>query len=225
MGIFQKLFGKEESNINEEERLSMTNVNIAIVYYSSTGSNYQLAKWAKEGVENTGATAKLVKVKELAPMEAIEANPAWKEHFEATQDVEEAHINDLEWADGIIFSMPTRFGNLPSQMKQFLDTTGGLWGNGQLVNKVVSGMSSASNAHGGQETTIMALYNTMHHWGAIIASPGYSDPVQFAAGGNPYGVSVTVGQDGVMQEDVQDAVKHQAKRTVDVATWVKKGQE
>nr|WP_090841078.1 NAD(P)H:quinone oxidoreductase [Alkalicoccus daliensis] len=203
----------------------MSELNVAVIYYSSTGSNYQLAKWAKEGAEAAGANAKLLKVQELAPMGAIESNPAWKEHYEATKDVQEASMDDLEWADAVIFSMPTRFGNLPSQMKQFLDTTGGLWANGKLVNKVVSGMSSASNAHGGQEATILALYNTMHHWGAIIASPGYSDPVQFAAGGNPYGVSVTVGQDGVMQENVEDAVKHQAKRTVDVATWVKKGQE
>ena len=62
----------------------------------------------------------------------------------------------------------------------------------------------------------------MYHWGAIVATPGYTDPVTFGAGGNPYGTSVTVGQDGKMIEDVQVAVKHQAKRTVTVAEWVKK---
>ncbi|WP_178075378.1 NAD(P)H-dependent oxidoreductase, partial [Pseudomonas sp. 2822-17] len=85
-------------------------------------------------------------------------------------DVPEVTLDDLEWADAFIFSTPTRFGNIPGQVKQFLDTTGGLWFNGKLANKVVSAMSSASNAHGGQEATILALYNTMHHWGAIIAS-------------------------------------------------------
>ena len=109
-------------------------------------------------------------------------------------------------------------------MKQFLDTMGGLWFNCKLVNKVVSAMTSAQNSHGGQEATILSLYTTMHHWGAIVATPGYTNPVIFGAGGNPYGTSVTVGQDRKMVENfsaVQVAVKHQAKLTVTVAEWVK----
>lgn len=85
-------------------------------------------------------------------------------------------------------------------------------------------MASAQNPHGGQEATILSLYTTMHHWGAIIAAPGYTNQVIFGAGGNPYGTSVTVDQSGKMVEDVravQDAVKHQAKRTVTIAEWVK----
>jgi NAD(P)H dehydrogenase (quinone) len=219
MSIFNKLFGQEKE-IN-----TMSNVKLAIIYYSSTGTNYQMAQWAKEGAEAAGAEVKIVKVPELAPLEAINSNPAWKAHAEETKDVPNVVMDDLEWADAIIFSMPTRFGNLPGQMKQFLDTTGGLWANGKLINKVVSGMSSASNAHGGQEATIQALYTSMMHWGAIIAAPGYTDAVQFSSGGNPYGVSVTVDQEGNMQEDVQEAVMHQAKRTVTIASWVKEGQQ
>lgn len=84
-------------------------------------------------------------------------------------------------------------------------------------------MSSAQNPHGGQEATVLAVYTTMHHWGAIIAAPGYTDEVLFKAGGNPYGTSVSVDQEGNMVEDVQGAVEHQAKRTVQVAGWVKNG--
>ncbi|SDZ48509.1 NAD(P)H dehydrogenase (quinone) [Evansella caseinilytica] len=201
----------------------MSNINTAIIYYSSTGTNYQLAEWAKAGAQELGAQTKIFKVPELAPQEAIDANPAWKAHLEQTKDVPEVKLADLEWADAIIFSVPTRFGGVPSQLKQFLDTTGGLWFNGKLVNKVVSAMASASNAHGGQEATILSLYTTMYHWGAIVAAPGYTDPVTFGAGGNPYGTSVTVDQNGKMQEDVEAAVKHQAQRTVHVAQWVQKG--
>ncbi|MBM7587194.1 NAD(P)H dehydrogenase (quinone) [Bacillus pakistanensis] len=203
----------------------MTNVKLAVIYYSMGGTNYQLSKWAEEGAAEAGAEVKVLKVPELAPQSAIEGNPVWKAHVEATKDVPEVTLNDLEWADAIIFSVPTRFGNMPSQMKQFLDTTGGLWFNGKLVNKVVSAMTSAQNPHGGQEATILSLYTTMYHWGAIVATPGYTDPVTFAAGGNPYGTSVTVDQDGKMVEDVEAAVKHQAKRTVNVAGMVKKGNQ
>lgn len=201
----------------------MADVNLAIIYYSSTGTNYQMAQWAEAAAKQAGAEVKVAKVKENAPMAAIESNPAWKEHYEATKDVPEADNDLLEWADAIIFSVPTRFGHVSSQVQQFFDTTGGLWAQGKLANKVVSAMSSAQNPHGGQEATVLSVYTTMHHWGAIIAAPGYTDQVLFKAGGNPYGTSVTVDQDNNMVEDVQDAVAHQAERTVQVAGWVKKG--
>lgn len=201
----------------------MANVKLAIIYYSSTGTNYQLAQWAAEGAKQAGAEVKVLKIKEIAPEAAINANPAWKKYVEATKDVPTATTDDLEWADALIFSVPTRYGNIPSQVQQFFDTTGGLWFEGKLANKVVSGMSSANTPHGGQESTIQSLYKTMIHWGAIVAAPGYTDPVIFAAGGNPYGTSVTIDQEGKMQEDVRDAVIHQAKRTVMISGWVKKG--
>ncbi|MCL6573779.1 MAG: NAD(P)H:quinone oxidoreductase [Bacillus sp. (in: Bacteria)] len=203
----------------------MTNVKLAVIYYSMGGTNYQLSKWAEEGAKEAGAEVKVLKVPEIAPQSVIDENAGWKAHVEATKQVPEVTTNDLEWADAIIFSVPTRFGNMPAQMKQFLDTTGGLWFNGKLVNKVVSAMTSAQNPHGGQEATILSLYTTMYHWGAIVVAPGYTDPVIYGAGGNPYGTSVSVSQDGKMIEDVQAAVKHQAKRTVTVAEWVKKANQ
>lgn len=200
-------------------------VKLAVIYYSSTGGNVKLAQTAAEGAREAGAEVKVVKVPELAPIEAIESNPAWKKNHEATQDIPEATLDDLEWADAYIFSVPTRFGNVPAQVKQFLDTAGGLWFQGKLVNKVVSAMSSAQNPHGGQEQTVLALYTSMMHWGAIIATPAYTDDSIYAAGGNPYGTSVTIDGEGNWQQDVSEAVKHQAKRTVQVAEWVKNGQQ
>ncbi|ELK47802.1 flavoprotein WrbA [Halobacillus sp. BAB-2008] len=217
MGFLNKLFGKQK------EMEEMANVKLAVVFYSMGGTNYQMAKWAKEAAEEAGAEVRLVKVEELAPASVIEANDAWKATVNATKDVPTASSDDIEWADALIFSVPTRFGNMPAQMKQFLDTQGGLWASGKTVNKVVSGMTSAQNPHGGQEATLLSLYTSMMHWGAIIASPGYTDPVLFGAGGNPYGTSVTVDQEGKMVEDVQAAVKHQTKRTISVAEWVKQG--
>lgn len=203
----------------------MDKVKLAIIYYSSTGNNYQMAKWAKEAAEELGAEVRIRKVQELAPIEAINSNPLWKNHYEETKDVPVATSEDLDWADAIIFSTPTRFGNVASQMKQFLDQQGGLWAQGKLVNKVVSAMSSAQNPNGGQEATVLALYKTMCHWGAIIVPPGYTDASIFKAGGNPYGTSATIGQDGKMVNDVEEAVKHQAKRTVTVAKWIKQGKD
>jgi NAD(P)H dehydrogenase (quinone) len=203
----------------------MASVNLAIVYYSSTGTNYQLAQWAAEGGKQAGAEAKIFKVQELAPSSVIESNPAWKAHMEATKDVPIVTPDDIVQADAVIFSTPTRFGNMASQMKQFLDTTGGIWFQGQTTNKVVSAMTSASNANGGQEATVLSLYTTMYHWGAIVVAPGYTDQSLYAAGGNPYGTSVSVDQEGKIKEDAKAAVMHQAKRVVNVADWLKKGKQ
>ncbi|MRX71244.1 NAD(P)H:quinone oxidoreductase type IV [Bacillus lacus] len=203
----------------------MANVKVAVVFYTMGGTNYQMAQWAESAAKEAGAEVRLVKVQELAPESVIQANEVWNTTVKTIENVPVATSEDLEWADAIIFSVPTRFGNIPSQMKQFLDMQGGLWATGKTVNKVVSAMTSAQNPHGGQEATLLALYTSMMHWGAIIATPGYTDPVLFGAGGNPYGTSVTVGQDGKMIEDVEAAVKHQAKRTVTVAEWVKKGSQ
>lgn len=203
----------------------MSKVKLAVVFYSMGGTNYQLAKWAEAGAKEAGADVKILKVEELAPMSAIEGNEAWKSTVDATKNVPVVTADDVEWADAIIFSTPTRFGNMASQMKQFLDSQGALWGSGKTINKVVSAMSSAQNPHGGQEATILSLYTSMMHWGAIIVPTGYTDPAIFSAGGNPYGTSVTVDQSGKMVEDVEAAAKYQAKRTVAVAEWVKKGNQ
>ena len=203
----------------------MNKVKLAIIYYSATGINYQLAEWARESAEESGAEVKLVRIKETAPDNAIDSNPAWRANYDATKHIPEATSEDIEWADAIIFSIPTRFGNVPAQAKQFIDIQGGLWAQGKLANKAVSAMSSAQNPHGGQEATILALYTSMMHWGAIIVPPGYTDNSIFAAGGNPYGTSASQGEDGKPVEDVKEAVKHQARRTIEVASWIKSGQK
>lgn len=201
----------------------MDSVKLAIIYYSSTGTNYQLAQLAEKAGKECGAgEVRLLKVQETAPQDAINANEQWRKHHEATQDVPTVSLDDLEWADAIIFSAPTRYGNLPSQLTAFLDTTGGLWSNGKLANKVVSGMTSAQNLHGGQETTLLSLYKTMYHWGALVATPSYTDPSIFEAGGNPYGASVSAGEEN-LQEKAGKAITHQVKRTLTIAGWIKSG--
>jgi len=130
---------------------------------------------------------------------------------------------DLDWADAILFSIPTRFGVMAAQAKQFIDQQGGLWAQGKLVDKVVSAMSSAQNPHGGQEATLLSLYTIMYHWGAIVVAPGYTDDSVFKAGGNPYGTSVSQGADGKPVEDVRDAVAHQTRRLLNVAAQLKAG--
>jgi len=190
---------------------------LSIIYYSTYGSNVQLAKWAEEEAIKLGAEVRVRQIQELAPQSVIDSQAPWKANQEATKNTPIATSDDITWADSILFSVPSRFGNVPSQFKQFIDIQGGIWATGKTVNKAVSAMSSAQNPHGGQEATLLNLYTSMYHWGAVVVTPGYTDASVGLAGGNPYGTSVTIGQDGKMVENVRPAVEHQVRRLLDIA--------
>jgi NAD(P)H dehydrogenase (quinone) len=194
----------------------MTEVRLAVVYYSTYGTNHQMADVAAEAARAAGAEVRLRKVRETVPEGIVAGQDAWRSQAERTAHIEEATNADLEWANAFLISAPTRYGGAASQMRAFIDQTGPLWATGKLANKAASAMSSAQNAHGGQETTVQSLNNTFMHWGAIVVAPGYTDPITFQSGGNPYGVTVTANGQGI-PEPVQEAVRHQARRLVEFA--------
>jgi NAD(P)H dehydrogenase (quinone) len=200
-------------------------VNVVVIYYSSTGTVYQLAQAVVEGAGKTGATAevRLRRVPELAPAEAIASNPQWAAHAEETADVPEATLDDLVWADVVLFGTPTRYGSPASQLKQFIDTTGGLWHQGKLADKVYTAFTSAGTRHGGHESTLMGLATIFHHWGGIIVPPGYTDPVQFQTG-NPYGASHTTAGGTIPPGEAElEGARYQARRAVEIGAALKAG--
>lgn len=190
-------------------------VKLAILFYSTYGTNHQMAEIAAEAARTTGAEVKLLRIAETAPDAVVNGQDDWKAQVEKVADIPVATPEDMEWADAYLFSAPTRFGTVPSQVRAFIDTLGGQWFNGKLANKAVSAMTSAQNAHGGQEATILGLYTTFMHWGSVIVAPGYTDQAIFATGGNPYGYSHTQGAE--FDEKAKASIGHQAKRTVEIA--------
>jgi NAD(P)H dehydrogenase (quinone) len=196
-------------------------VNAAIVYYSATGTVHALARAVAEGAEKAGAEVRLRRIAETAPQAAIDANPAWVQHLQDSADVPVAALDDLGWADVVLFGTPTRFGNPAGQLKAFIDAAGPLWFSGGLAGKVYSAFTASNTAHGGQESTILALSNVFYHWGGIIVPPGYTDPVQFRSG-NPYGASHVAG-DGPPGEVAVEAARYQGRRAVETAAALKAG--
>ncbi|MFD8593162.1 NAD(P)H:quinone oxidoreductase [Streptomyces sp. NPDC059637] len=200
-----------------------TPTKVAVVYYSSTGTIAEVAREIAQYAEKAGAEVRLLKAAELAPQAAIDSNPAWAANAAATADVPHATPADIEWADAVVFGSPTRFGNIASQLKQFIDTLGGLWAQGKLADKVYSGFTSSATAHGGQESTLLALYNSFHHFGGIVVAPGYTDPAKFADG-NPYGTSHVDAQgNNPVDDTTRAAARVQAERIVKIASALKAG--
>lgn len=185
---------------------------LTIVYYSSTGNTWQIARAIEEGARAAGAQTRLRKVRELASDDTVAAKPAWQAHLQATHDVPEATPQDLEWADGYVFGTPTRFGLPAAQLKQFIDTLGPLWAGGKLQDKAAAAFTGAGNAHGGQEATLLALHNMFYHWGSIIVPVGFTDPSVRASGGNPYGVSFTDGRGEPLPEQKLAVARYQGIR-------------
>jgi len=166
---------------------------------------------------------RLRKAAELAPEAAIAAKEAWAANAAASAWIPEAAPADVAWADAIIFGTPTRYGNVSSQLKQFIDTLGALWMQGQLADKVYSGFVTSATAHGGQESTLLSLYNSIHHFGGLVVSPGFTDPVKFVDG-NPYGTSHVDAQGtNPIGDDTRNAARHQAERVVRFAAALKAG--
>ena len=190
-------------------------VKLAVIYYSTYGTNFEMASIAAEAARAAGAEVRLLKVAETVPGEIVASVEGWQATADRTADVQTATPGDIEWANAFLFSAPTRFGVQASQMRAFIDTLGGTWAKGGMANKAISAMTSAQNAHGGQEQTLMSFYATAIHWGSIVVAPGYTDPAIFKTGGNPYGYSHTQGQP--FDDAAKASISHQARRLVEVA--------
>lgn len=187
-------------------------VRLAIVYYSTYGTNYHMASIAADAARTAGAEVRLLKVAETAPQAVVQGQPAWQAQADKTANIPTATAADMEWANAYLFSSPTRFGGMASQMRAFIDTLGGFWAKGGLANKAVSAMTSAQNNHGGQESTLLTFYYTAIHWGSIIVAPGFTDPAIFKTGGNPYGYSHTQG--APFDDAAHASIAYQARRLV-----------
>ncbi|HWK14571.1 MAG TPA: NAD(P)H:quinone oxidoreductase [Rhizobiaceae bacterium] len=190
---------------------------ILVLYYSSWGHMEQMAKAAAEGARQAGADVTIKRVPELVPDSVAKAA-----YYKLEQDAPIADPLELADYDGIIFGVPTRFGNMSSQMKNFLDQTGSLWAKGALVNKVGSVMASTATQHGGQETTIITTQIVLQHHGMIIVPLSYAyagqSGVDTIRGGSPYGMTTLSDSDGSRQPSAQEleGATYQGKRVAEI---------
>ena len=203
----------------------MPTTQVSVIYYSQTGTIHQLAQEYVAGAEKAGAEVRLRRVPELAPQSAVDANETWKAHLEATSDIPTASAADITEVDAVIFGTPTRYGNVSSQLKNFIDSLGPEWAQGRLADKVYSGFTSSATLHGGQESTLLALYNVIYHFGGFIVPPGYTDGVLFQTG-NPYGVTHVDGQGSIpIADETRQAARYAGGRVAGIAAQLAAGRD
>lgn len=192
---------------------------VSVIYYSSTGTVYQIAHALAVAATGAGAEVRLRRVPELAPQAAVDSRPQWRQHLDETSHIPYAGTDDVIWADGVLIGTPTRFGNVSSQIKQFIDTLGGAWYGGQLAHKAYGGFTCGGSRHGGVEMTLATLNTMFCHFGGVVVAPAVDDPV-LAPTANPYGTSHTLDTStgGLITSDTVAQAEYQAARLVAVAT-------
>ncbi len=202
----------------------MKNTKVLVVFYSTYGHIYEMAKAVAEGVKKIkGTEVSLCMVPETLADEILEKMGAL-EAKNKMENVPVCNVGDLEKADAIIFGTPTRFGNMAGQMRSFLDATGGLWKKGSLVGKVGSVFTSSATQHGGQESTILSFHITLLHQGMVIAGLPYSyqgqTQIEEVSGGSPYGASTIAGGQGerMPSKNELDAARFQGEYVAKLAS-------
>jgi NAD(P)H dehydrogenase (quinone) len=193
--------------------------NILVVFYSRDGSVETLAKAVADGAREAGAEVRLRRVPDLVSPDVMAKVPGWGERSKRMLGEYGAPTpNDAEWADGIIFGTPTRFGNTSAELKAFIDSLGGLWFQGKLNGKAAGAFTSTGGPHGGNETTVVSLFIPMAHLGFIIVPNGYTHEEILHGHGTPYGSSSTSGQTSAKPTAPELVVaKHQGARVTQVA--------
>jgi NAD(P)H:quinone oxidoreductase type IV len=204
-------------------------IKVQVVFYSMYGHIYRMAEAIAEGArEVEGAEVTLYQVAELVPEEALVKSGA-KAKRDAFAHVPVIKPDQLAEADAILFGTPTRFGNMCSQMRNFLDQTTRLWLNGALIGKVGSVFASTASQHGGQETTITSFHSTLLHQGMIVVGVPYSETrlvnMTEISGGTPYGATTLAGPDGsrVPSENELAIARFQGKHVATIASALVKG--
>ena len=197
---------------------------VLVLYYSSYGHIETMAQAVAEGAREAGAEVVIKRVPELVPEEV-----ARKSGFKLDQAAPIATVDELPNYDAIILGVPTRFGNMPAQMKNFLDQTGGLWFQGKLIGKVGSVFTSTATQHGGQESTILSTHTVLLHQGMVIVGLPYSFQGQMTlseiTGGSPYGASTIAAGDGSRQpsENELAGARFQGKHVAGIAAKLAAG--
>ena len=191
---------------------------VLVLYYSSYGHIEQMAEAVAEGARETGAEVAVKRVPELVPAEV-----AQKSGFKLDQKAPIATVDEMADYDAVIIGVPTRFGNMAAQMKNFLDQAGGLWFQGKLIGKAAGVFTSSATQHGGQESTILSTHTVLLHLGFVVVGLPYSFAGQMGvkevSGCSPYGASTIADGDGSRQPSANElaGARFQGKHIAQIA--------
>lgn len=191
-------------------------IDILVLYYSRKGATAEMAQLVARGIEEvSGARARIRTVPKVSTVceatadEIPESGPPYASH------------DDLQECAGLVLGSPTRFGNIASPLKYFMDSTSALWLSGTLAGKPAAVFTSSSSMHGGQESTLLSMMLPLIHHGMLVCGLPYTetDLMHTGSGGTPYGASHVAGDDSkrALSDEEKRLCKALGKRVAEFA--------
>ncbi|MDQ2075267.1 NAD(P)H:quinone oxidoreductase [Marinimicrobium sp. ABcell2] len=159
---------------------------LLVLYYSRYGATREMAQQIARGSAHVGGIDVRVRT-----VPAVSPTTEATEAAVPEQGAVYCTLDDLQHCSGLILGSPTRFGNMAAPLKHFLDSTGSLWVNGDLIDKPAAVFTSSSSMHGGQESTLLSMMLPLLHQGMVLVGQPYDEPAlsNTQSGGTPYGPS------------------------------------
>lgn len=189
---------------------------VLVLYYSRYGATDALAREVCRGVDSVKGMA--ARLRTVPPVSAVS---------EATEneipDDGPPYVSssDLAECTGIVMGSPTRFGNMSSALKYFIDSTGADWMKGTLIGKPAGVFTSTSSLHGGSETTLLTMAIPLLHHGMLYVGLPYSEEElsTTTSGGSLYGAThVTWGKNPDLLSDEEKVIAAKlGKRVAEIA--------
>ena len=128
----------------------MSNIKIAIVYFSKYGHTRLQAEAVRDGAASFKGSDVLL----LDAAEAVR------------------RIDELDAYDAIVFGSATYMGNMAAGMKSFLEATVTKWGSGTGKNKIAGGFTNSSNFSGDKLNTLQGMMIAAMQLGMIWVGVG-----------------------------------------------------
>ncbi|WP_346836963.1 NAD(P)H:quinone oxidoreductase [Microbulbifer sp. SAOS-129_SWC] len=194
---------------------------VLVLYYSRSGATANLAAELARGVESAGIAARLRTVPPVSPDTEASLPPV------PDSGAPYCTSDDLRHCAGLLLGSPTRFGNMASPLRYFLDQTSDLWLDGSLAGKPAAVFTSTGSLHGGQESTLISMMLPLLHHGMLIAGIPYSEAalMHTKSGGTPYGASHWAGANGSeLSEDERTLCRALGARVGNLARTLAQGE-
>tara|TARA_R110000782_G_scaffold17576_10_gene48988 strand:+ start:874 stop:1470 length:597 start_codon:yes stop_codon:yes gene_type:complete len=195
-------------------------IQILVLYYSRSGSVTEMARHIARGIESVADCEA-----NLRTVPAVSATSESVESEIPESGAPYATHEDLVNCDGLALGSPTRFGNMASAMKYFIDSTSDIWVSGGLAGKPATVFSSTASLHGGQETTLLSMMLPLMHHGMLLVGLPYTESGLFSneGGGTPYGATHVAGDQNQypVSENEKKLCFAAGKRLADIAKKLK----
>lgn len=109
---------------------------VATVFHSGMGHTAAVAKAVRDGAASIpGTRTPIVYVTEI-----------------------DAHWDELNAADAMIFGCPTYMGSVSAAFKTFMEASSGIWARLGWKDKVAAGFTNSGNPHGDKFAALLQLY-------------------------------------------------------------------